>query len=233
VCRREQNSFTSLLSEANAIVVITVWPIRCNFVQLRHYEYPRRIRLSFLLTDCIQSWFCSWNRKHGKQTVKFLWWIIIILTPKARYRESYAYCLILCTVYAGSSRCVTWEISAYVEESGIASFLSCILWKRWRVVACTHFLAVQLCNVRELSRFECDFDQKITLRLIWWPKRTTASAVWQGRVTVAGFMGSGRFTPGERAPGTHWIGGWEGPRDGLDAMGKTKILFLGVVCILP
>jgi hypothetical protein len=26
----------------------------------------------------------------------------------------------------------------------------------------------------------------------------------------------GRFTPGERAPGTHWIGGWVDPRAGLD-----------------
>jgi hypothetical protein len=25
-----------------------------------------------------------------------------------------------------------------------------------------------------------------------------------------------RFTSGERAPGTHWIGGWVGPRAGLD-----------------
>jgi hypothetical protein len=29
---------------------------------------------------------------------------------------------------------------------------------------------------------------------------------------------TGRFTPGERAPGTHWIGGWVGPRAGLDDM---------------
>jgi hypothetical protein len=28
----------------------------------------------------------------------------------------------------------------------------------------------------------------------------------------------GRFTPRERAPGTHWIGGWVGPRAGLDAV---------------
>jgi len=27
---------------------------------------------------------------------------------------------------------------------------------------------------------------------------------------------SGRFTPRERAPSTHWIGGWVGPRAGLD-----------------
>jgi hypothetical protein len=28
----------------------------------------------------------------------------------------------------------------------------------------------------------------------------------------------GRFTPKERATGTHWIGGWVGPRAGLDAV---------------
>jgi hypothetical protein len=31
------------------------------------------------------------------------------------------------------------------------------------------------------------------------------------------------FTRGERAPGTHWIGGWVGPRAGLDDVEKTKI----------
>jgi hypothetical protein len=33
----------------------------------------------------------------------------------------------------------------------------------------------------------------------------------------------GRFTPRERAPGTHWIGGWVGPRAILDAVVKRKI----------
>jgi hypothetical protein len=28
----------------------------------------------------------------------------------------------------------------------------------------------------------------------------------------------GRFTPEEKAPGTHWIGGWMGPRASLDAV---------------
>jgi hypothetical protein len=32
-----------------------------------------------------------------------------------------------------------------------------------------------------------------------------------------------RFTPRERSPGTHWIGGWMGPRSGLDAVVKRKI----------
>jgi hypothetical protein len=31
-----------------------------------------------------------------------------------------------------------------------------------------------------------------------------------------------RFTPTERAPGTHWIGGWVGPRAVLDAVVKRK-----------
>jgi hypothetical protein len=34
-----------------------------------------------------------------------------------------------------------------------------------------------------------------------------------------------RFTPGERIPGTHWIGSWVGPRAGLDAGARRKILF--------
>jgi hypothetical protein len=34
----------------------------------------------------------------------------------------------------------------------------------------------------------------------------------------------GRFSPGERAPGTRWIGGWVSPRAGLDDMEKWKFL---------
>jgi len=33
-----------------------------------------------------------------------------------------------------------------------------------------------------------------------------------------------RFTPRERAPDTHWIGGWLGPRACLDALVQRKIL---------
>jgi hypothetical protein len=33
----------------------------------------------------------------------------------------------------------------------------------------------------------------------------------------------GRFTSRERAPDTHWIGGWVGPRAVLDAVVKRKI----------
>jgi hypothetical protein len=33
----------------------------------------------------------------------------------------------------------------------------------------------------------------------------------------------GCFTPRERGPSTHWIGGWVGPRAGLDAVVKRKV----------
>jgi hypothetical protein len=33
----------------------------------------------------------------------------------------------------------------------------------------------------------------------------------------------GHFAPRERAPGTHWIGSWVGPRAVLDAVVKRKI----------
>jgi hypothetical protein len=36
----------------------------------------------------------------------------------------------------------------------------------------------------------------------------------------------GRFTPGERAPGTHWIGGWVDLRAVLDDLEKRKFLTL-------
>jgi hypothetical protein len=35
---------------------------------------------------------------------------------------------------------------------------------------------------------------------------------------------SGRFTPGERAPSTHWSGGWVDLRAGLDELEKRKFL---------
>jgi hypothetical protein len=35
----------------------------------------------------------------------------------------------------------------------------------------------------------------------------------------------GRFTPAERASGTHWIGGWVGPRAVLDAVVKRNPVY--------
>jgi hypothetical protein len=45
--------------------------------------------------------------------------------------------------------------------------------------------------------------------------------------------------PGKETPDTHWIGGWVGPKAGLDAVEKRNIYFLcqesisGSVAVLP
>jgi hypothetical protein len=43
----------------------------------------------------------------------------------------------------------------------------------------------------------------------------------------------GRFTSGERAFSTHWIGGWVDPRTGLDDVEKRKFLTLPGLEIRP
>jgi hypothetical protein len=43
----------------------------------------------------------------------------------------------------------------------------------------------------------------------------------------------GRFTSGEIIPGTLWIGGWVGPRAGLDDVEKRKILPLPGLELTP
>jgi hypothetical protein len=42
-----------------------------------------------------------------------------------------------------------------------------------------------------------------------------------------------RFTPGERAPGTHWIRDWMGPRTGLDDVEKIKFFTPPGLELLP
>jgi hypothetical protein len=43
----------------------------------------------------------------------------------------------------------------------------------------------------------------------------------------------GHFTPWERAPGTHCIGGWVDPRVGLDDVEKRKFLILAGLELRP
>jgi hypothetical protein len=43
----------------------------------------------------------------------------------------------------------------------------------------------------------------------------------------------GRFIPGERAPGTHWIGGWVDLRASLDDLENRKFLTLPGLKLRP
>jgi hypothetical protein len=65
------------------------------------------------------------------------------------------------------------------------------------------------------------------------PRREGVLRVWRHSLTHSltseldggEWSGSrpGLFTPRERTPGIHWIGGWVGPRAGLDVIVKRKI----------
>jgi hypothetical protein len=57
------------------------------------------------------------------------------------------------------------------------------------------------------------------------PRHTGVLGEWTYGSTyslTSALDGPGRFTPRERAPGTHWIGGWVDPRAVLDAVVKRK-----------
>jgi hypothetical protein len=45
--------------------------------------------------------------------------------------------------------------------------------------------------------------------------------------------GEWQLYPGERAPGTHWIGGWVGPRASLDKVENRKFLTLPGLKLRP
>jgi hypothetical protein len=73
----------------------------------------------------------------------------------------------------------------------------------------------------------------LSLCFNWAPSHEGVSREWRYSSTHSSTsaLGGGewsasrpyRFTPKERAPGTHWLGGWVGPRTVLDAVMKKKI----------
>jgi hypothetical protein len=60
---------------------------------------------------------------------------------------------------------------------------------------------------------------------MWFPSHFGVCEIFlsQGKRDEWSASRSGRFTPTERAPGTHWIGGWVGPRAILETAVTRKI----------
>jgi hypothetical protein len=61
---------------------------------------------------------------------------------------------------------------------------------------------------------------------VYWDNGVIASRIFFTSALNGGEWSASRpgsFNPRERAPGTHWIGGWVGPRAGLDAVVERKI----------
>jgi hypothetical protein len=88
--------------------------------------------------------------------------------------------------------------------------------------------------VREyIQKFRIEVKVKVKVKLfLYLTKHHAMRAYWEWRYSSSHSLTSaldggewsasrpGRFTPRERAPGTHWIGGWVGPRAVLDAVVK-------------
>jgi hypothetical protein len=73
---------------------------------------------------------------------------------------------------------------------------------------------------------------KLSLRFNWAPRHVVVLVEWRYSSThslISALDGGewsalrpGRFTPTERVPDTHWIGGWEGPRASMDVVARIK-----------
>jgi hypothetical protein len=57
-------------------------------------------------------------------------------------------------------------------------------------------------------------------------KRSHTTHLWKRRGVSGQVTPRPRFSPGERTPGTHWTGGWVGPRAALDTEVREKIPYL-------
>jgi hypothetical protein len=74
---------------------------------------------------------------------------------------------------------------------------------------------------------------KLSLCFKWAPRHEDVLGEWKYNSTHSSTSAldgdewsasrPGRFTPRERVPSIHWIGGWVGPKDVLDAVVKRKI----------
>jgi hypothetical protein len=107
------------------------------------------------------------------------------MTPSARSKLSL--CLISKALLCHEDIRFEWSYSSTIFDLGT----------RWRWV-------VSFTPGRITSRYPLDMDLQIYVFLV--------SALVGGEWSAPR---SGRFTAGERASDTHWIGGWVGPRTGL------------------
>jgi hypothetical protein len=90
-------------------------------------------------------------------------------------------------------------------------------------------LATNNISERKLTYKNCWMYSLLTfswhqlLCLNWAPRHEGVLGEWRYSSTHSSTSAL-RFTPRERAPSTHWIGGWMGPIASQDAVAKRKIL---------
>jgi len=115
-----------------------------------------------------------------------------------------------------------WKRSNGSVPASLCQQRKCI---RWYVTPST---PLKLSNLKDTS-----FSVKFSLCFNWAPRHEGVLGEWRYSSTHSltsvldggewSASRPGRFIPKERVPGTHCIGGWVGPRAGLDAVVRRKI----------
>jgi hypothetical protein len=129
--------------------------------------------------------------------------------------------------------CIAPYISGCVAASSVLSEhnelngnLVVVHFSTWRLCLC-----IRLSLVVKGKRLRVKSELVPVLQLSTTPRRRTAGVKVQFHAFLTSALDGGewsaslpgRFTPRERASGSHWIGAWLGPRASLDAVVKRKI----------
>jgi len=98
----------------------------------------------------------------------------------------------------------------------------------WRQNSLDRVNSVPKLYKKNSSKLKTTNGDKLFLCFNWTPRPEGVLGEWRHSFThylTSGLDGGewsalclGSFSPRERTPGIHWIGGWVGPRAGLDAM---------------
>jgi hypothetical protein len=122
----------------------------------------------------------------------------------------FLFILPLLTFYASPGRQLS---DTMLQQSGIICWLSVSSYRK------LHHRTVKV-KVKVKSLWFLHWAPRHEGMLREWRYNSTHSLTYGGEWSPSR---PGRFTPGERAPGTHWIGGWASPRAVLDAVVKRNI----------
>jgi hypothetical protein len=95
-----------------------------------------------------------------------------------------------------------------------------------------------ICNCGNKRKLNNEYTRRMFIYMVKQSHTTSMDAQWEGMNSSYSFSTSAldkvsgqrharpRFTPRERTPGTHWTGGWVGPRAGMDTETRGKILVI-------
>jgi hypothetical protein len=95
------------------------------------------------------------------------------------------------------------------------------LWQHWKKLKCSLSTTFNANTYKLGNFFNWALRHEVVFREWWFNHTHYLTSALDGDEWSA--SRPGRFTLKERAPGTHWIGGWVGPRAVLEVVVKRKI----------